>query len=100
MGNLHADQGDIVQALDLYDRALGIYLPALGADHPDTKITKNAIAWINRVKEAARKLDHCKTTCMAASPRPEHIKTFPNIAAMCEYKSNYAGGCWCDQCDW
>jgi tetratricopeptide (TPR) repeat protein len=99
IGILHMDQGDNVQAFDLFERALGIQLPALGADHPLTKNTKNAITWINNNKEAARKLDHCKTTCMAASPRPEHIKTFPNIAAICEYNSDYAGGCWCDQCD-
>ena len=41
------DQGDNVQALDLYERALGIFLPALGADHPDTK---NTIKGINIVK--------------------------------------------------
>ena len=47
MGILHANQSDNVEALDLFGRALGIQLPALGADHPDTK---NTITLIDLVK--------------------------------------------------
>jgi hypothetical protein len=47
MAGLYEKQGDNVQALDLFERALGIFLPALGADHPNTK---NTIEVINFVK--------------------------------------------------